>query len=322
MAENTPTQANDEIDLGILFDKIKSFFKSILIGIVQIIQFFWKHKVRLIIVLVIGVGLQFLFTSVSKKVYKNEFLLKTNFGSVEYAYSKVNYIDSKLKSKDTMFLKSVFGTYYEKVKEVTIEPVIDVYSLVNKSEENKETFELLLDEFGDFSFIQEELNINEYPNHKIKIYVKGLENNELLANNLYVYLSNNPFYIKLKNNALQNIDEQLIENKKIRAQIDSIIDNELNQIDFSSKKDNTISLSASQDFKGLLNQKKSLLYEDLKLQNQITEKDQILKIVDVSYAVKSEEYNISKFLIPSLSIFFYCIFFLFNFLKTKMEKYL
>lgn len=47
---------------------------------------------------------------------------------------------------------------------------------------------------------------------------------------------------------------------------------------FLTPKDNSIRLSVSQDLKALLDQKKSLSYEYLRLQNQISEKDQVLKI--------------------------------------------
>jgi hypothetical protein len=152
MSEQTSQNASDEIDLGVVFEKIKSFFKSILIGIIQIFQFFWKHKVRLIILLIISISLQYVLYTQSEKVYTNEYLLRTNFDSTEYLYNKVNSLNTKLESEDTVFLKQVFGIHYNKVNELEVVPVIDVYNLVDKSENNKEIFELLLDEYGDISF--------------------------------------------------------------------------------------------------------------------------------------------------------------------------
>ena len=322
MAENIPTQANEEIDLGVLFDKIKFFLKSVLVGIAKVIQFFWKHKWRLIIVGVLGVFFHLLFVKVNKKTFENEFLVKANFNSVEYLYNKVKYIDAKLKSNDTIFLESVFGKDYKRVKEVSVEPVIDVYALVSKSEENKETFELLLNEFGNFKFIEEKLNINEYPTHRIKVLIKEESKNEVISSAFYNYIEENTFYNKLKANELKNISKQLTENQKIRKQIDSLIDNRDYTFDFHSKENNSINFSTSQDFNSLLQQKRSLLYQDLKLENELTEKNQVLKIIDASFAVLTKEHNPSKLIFSLLLILAYCTFFFFKFIFYKVSRLL
>lgn len=322
MAENIPTQNAEEIDLGYLFERIKSLFKSILIGIVSIIQFFWKHKFRLIVILVVGLALHYLYSSFNKKVYSNEFLIKANFGSVEYLYSKVDYIDSKLKSNDTLFLKTVFGDNYERVREVNVEPVIDVYSLINKSEENKAAFELLFDEFGDFSFIEEDLNIREYPLHKIKVFIKGENNNDVISNNFYEFLASNPFYNELKKNLIENLHSQLLENKKIRAQIDSIVKEQNATFGFTPDENNSVNFSGSQDFRGLLNQKSNLLSIDLEIKDRIKSEDKVIKIVDTSFSVLSEELNFSKFLIPFVLVFVYCMFYFLKYISRKTINYI
>jgi len=108
MSEQTSQNASDEIDLGVVFEKIKSFFKSILIGIIQIFQFFWKHKFVLAGLLVIGVGIQYYLKSTSESTFLNQFLVRTNYGSTEYVYSKVNSINSKLETGDSLYNKDIF----------------------------------------------------------------------------------------------------------------------------------------------------------------------------------------------------------------------
>ena len=320
MSEQTSQNASDEIDLGVVFEKIKSFFKSILIGIIQIFQFFWKHKLRLIILLAIGLGLQFLFLNQIEKIYSNEYLVRTNYDSTEYLYSKVNAINSKLKAEDSLFIKDVFGENYVRVKEVEVVPVIDVYELVNKSEENKEAFELLLDEFGDISFLEDEININEYPTHKIKIYIKGQADNEMISNRLYDHLASNPYYNELKIKTLESYKDQLEQNKTIRIQIDSIVKNQKGNT-LPKLDNNAINFSGSQDLNELLNQKQELLVKDLTLRNRLSSDNQVLKIIDSSFGVFSQERNQSYFIIPSIFLGIYSLFFFFKYLSGKISRF-
>ena len=321
MSDPNSKNASDEIDLGVLFDKIKSLFKSVLIGIVQIFQFFWKHKIRLFIVLLIGVGLQYLFSKQIDKVYVNEYLVRTNFGSTEYLYSKVKSINAKLKSDDSLFLKNVFGSQYERVDEVEAVPVVDVYGLVNRSEENREVFELLLDEYGDISFLEEEINVNEYPTHKIKIYINGIENNEAISNRAFNFLSSNSYFDELRKTALESYKERLDENKRIRAQIDSII-REQNGSTLPKLNNNAISFTGSQDLRELLSQKKGLLDNDLALRNQLSTNNEVLKTIDSSFGVLSEDRNRSPFIIPLTLVGIYILFFFFRYLKKKIQLFI
>ncbi|MBZ9652267.1 GumC domain-containing protein [Psychroflexus montanilacus] len=320
--QDHPTQSSsDEIDLGVVFEKIKLFFKSILIGIVQVFQFFWKHKFVLLGLLVIGFVLQYYIKSISEPTYTNQFLIQTNYKSTEYLYDKVNSINAKIESKDTADLKVIFGNAYARVKEVEVEPVIDVYSLVNESTETKETFELLLDEFGDFSFVEDKININEYPTHKLKIHIKGKQDNESIAKKLYASFAENPFYEKKKNLTLENLQEQLLENKTIRSQIDSIIKEQKGTLDFSTADNNSINFSGSQNLQGLLNLKRLSLETDLELIEKIATEDEVLKIVDTTFGVYDDEKNISYLVIPQILIGLYCLVFLLVYLKKKILNF-
>ena len=320
MSEQTSQNASEEIDLGVVFEKIKSLFKSILIGIMQIFQFFWKHKFVLAGLLVIGIGIQYYLKSTSESTFLNQFFVRTNYGSTEYVYSKVNSINSKLKTGDSLYNEDIFGEYYDRVKEVEVVPVIDVYDLVNKSEQNKETFKLLLNEFGDISFLEDEININEYKTHKIKIYINGQANNEMISNLLYDHLASNTYYNELKVSTLENLGEQLIENKRIRQQIDSIVKENKTNIGFSNDEKNSINFSGSQNLRELLDQKRVLLRNDIQIQEQLTSEDEVLKIIDSSFGIYDEERTSSFLKIPVGLVGLYCLFFFLKFIARRALK--
>ena len=320
MSEQTSQNTSDEIDLGVVFEKIKSFFKSILIGIIQIFQFSWKHKFALAGLLVIGVGIQLYLKSTTEATFLNQFLVRTNYGSTEYLYSKVNSINLKLEAEDSLYIQDIFGEHYDKVKEIEVVPVIDVYGLVNKSEENKETFELLLDEYGDISFLSDEMNINEYAIHKIKIYIEGQTDNEMISNRLYDHLASNSYYNELKTATLESYKEQLEQSKTIRTQIDSILKdqkgNTLPKLD-----NNAINFSGSQDLNDLLSRKQRLLIDDLSLKNRLSSNDEVLKIIDSSFGVFSKERNQSYLIIPSILLGIYFLFFFFRYLSIRILSF-
>jgi hypothetical protein len=322
MSEQTSQNTSDEIDLGVVFEKIKSFFKSILIGIIQIFQFFWKHKFALAGLLVIGVGIQLYLKSTTESTFSNQFLVKANYGSTEYVYSKVNSINLKLEEdRDTTYLKEIFGEQFIRVNELEVIPVIDVYGLVNKSEQNKETFELLLDEFGDISFLSDEININEYSTHKIKIYIEGQTDNEMISNRLYRYLASNLYYNELKTTTLKSYKDQLEQNKTIRIQIDDILKdhkgNTLPRLD-----NNAINFSGSQDLKELLSRKKELLLNDLSLKNRLSSNDEVLKIIDSSFGVYDTERTINFLIIPILLVGLYCFIFFVRYLAKRATRFI
>ena len=319
MSEHFSTNqgSNEEVDLSVVFEKIRSFFKSILIGIVQIFQFFWKHKFKLVGLLIIGFVLQYYIKSISEFTYTNQFLIQTNYKSTEYLYDKVKSINTKIDSEDTTDLRAIFGSEYKRVKEIEVEPVIDVYSLVNKSEESHETFELLLDEFGDFSFVEEKININEYSNHKLKIYVKGKEENESIAKQLYASLATNQFYDEIKDLTLENLKEQLIENKKMRLQIDSIVKEQKGSLDFSTADNNSINFSGSQNLQELLNLKRVLLSSDLTIREQMSSEDEFLKIVDSSFGVMHQDKIRQPYTLPLILLGLYIFVFFIRYLSKN-----
>jgi hypothetical protein len=232
----------------------------------------------------------------------------------------VNSINSKLETGDSLYNEDIFGEYYDRVKEVEVVPVIDVYELVNKSEENKETFELLLDEFGDISFLEDEININEYPTHKIKIYIKGQADNEMISNRLYNHLASNLYYNELKTAALESYKEQLEQSKTIRSQIYSILKDQKGNT-FPKLDNNAINFSGSQDLNELLSRKQALLTNELSIRNRLSSNDEVLKIIDSSFGVFSEERSQFYFIIPSIFLGIYFLFFFFRYLSRRILSF-
>lgn len=317
MAENTPTQTNEEIDLGVLFDKIKSFFKSILIGVVQIIQFFWKHKYPLIVVGILGIAVGLYFAKTSEKTHLNELLVQPNYKSTQYVYDKVNAVNKKIISGDSIFLSDIFGANYKKVKEIEIEPVVDVYGLVSESEEIQETFRVLFVENGDASFFEDDVNKINYTQHKIRILVKGEKDNESITMQFFDYLNSNLFYQKQNEVIYKRLKDQIEENELMRRQIDSVI--AYVQKNPSPQLSNQgLSFSGSQEISELIDRKRSLFVNDFDLLRRLATEEDVIALVDKTTGIMDRSYNFSFKIVPFLFVGIYCFIFLFIYLRRKV----
>ena len=319
MAENIQTQNTDEIDLGYLFERIKSLFKSILIGIVSIIQFFWKHKFRLIGVGVLGIALGLYLAKTNEKNYVSELLIKPNYNSTQYVYDKVKAISYKITNSDSIYLQEVFGSNYKKVKNIEIEPIIDVYDLVKESEETKETFRTLFIENGDFSFFEEDINKIAYSNHKIKLIIEGKEDNEKITSQFFEFLSVNPFYENQKNLVIQQVKKELEENKFILKQIDTVITS-VQSNPTPSVSSQGISFTGSQEVFELLNRKQIIFNNNILLLEKIALEDEVIKLIDYNTAMLDRSYNFSYRIVPVLFVLGYCLIFFLLYLRRKLKS--
>ena len=319
MAENIQTQNTDEIDLGYLFERIKSLFKSILIGIVSIIQFFWKHKFRLIGVGVLGIAIGLYLAKTNEKNYVSELLIKPNYNSTQYVYDKVKAISYKITNSDSIYLQEVFGSNYKKVKNIEIEPIIDVYDLVKESEETKETFRTLFIENGDFSFFEEDINKIAYSNHKIKLIIEGKEDNEKITSQFFEFLSVNPFYENQKNLVIQQVKKELEENKFILKQIDTVITS-VQSNPTPSVSSQGISFTGSQEVFELLNRKQIIFNNNILLLEKIALEDEVIKLIDYNTAMLDRSYNFSYRIVPVLFVLGYCLIFFLLYLRRKLKS--
>jgi hypothetical protein len=319
MAENIQTQNTDEIDLSVFFKKIESFFKSILLGIIMFFRFLWKHKIRLLILLLIGIFLKLFITTQISRIYVSELLVRSNFGSTEYLYGKIKSINSKIDKEDTLYLKNVFGKNHHRVKELEVVPVIDVYHMMDNTDGKQELFKLLFEEFGDIAFLEEDINVNEYPNHKVRVFINGAEENKNIADALLIFLLDNSFYNDLKLNHLESYGEQLKENKIMRSQIDSIIEHRNNKT--PKPGNNAVNFEISQDLSLLLKQKQNILLNNLELKTALTSENEVIKVIASSYGLLSEKRNLIYTILPFILAAVYCLVYFSNYLVKRILRF-
>ncbi|MFN2260575.1 MAG: hypothetical protein ABR595_00725 [Psychroflexus sp.] len=320
MSQDSANKNSDEIELGEVLRKIKSLVKSVLIEIIKIFRFLYKHKFILVALFIIGyVGGYFLNESKEKK-YVNEVLVKPNYKSAEYLYSKVEAIDNKLSSNDSIYLKSIFGDNYKQVSSIEVEPVLDIYDLVSQSDEHKETFQMLFKEQGNIEFLEEPVNVRNYPVHKLRVIVKGKENHQVLTEQFLKFVSQNPFYERQKEFIITDLQNQLKENAFMRQQVDSIVAKSQSE-NSPNITTSEISFSGSQSLHELLVQKKRLLINDAEIKETLTTEDEVINIIDASFKISDKEYNRSYKLLAVVLVLLYCLIFFFRYLSKQALRF-
>ncbi len=142
--------SSEEVDLGYLLKKSNDIFKGFARAILKIIDFFKKHFIILIVIILIGFGFGLYKDYNEVKSYNNELIVIPNFGSVDYLYDKVEALNSKIASKDTIYLKQILGANYSKLNLIEIEPIVDLYNFISEISSKYRYFENYFTKSGFF----------------------------------------------------------------------------------------------------------------------------------------------------------------------------
>ncbi len=326
MSEQSSNQKpnDDEIDLGVVFGEIKRLFISFLKAFFSIFIFIYKHKFVLIVLLVSGIIAGYFWDKVSKPDYKSNLTLVTNYSSTDYLYSKIEALESKIKQEDSIYLQQVFGQHYDLVKNVKVEPILDIYKFIAQSEINKEIFELLLDEQDNVDeFLESPINSYNYPYHKVNFIIKGQNHHELISNQFISYINDNKYFNDIKEILVENYEQQLIQNKEVIKQIDNIIES-VNQDQNTLIENLKVSVGEDEMINDLLQKKKDLLINNGQLKTQIQNQQNIIKTVDSNYALEDKEKitkKDKKYLLPLLLVGLYMLIYLTKYLLSKAKRF-
>ena len=323
MSENKENSNNldEEIDLRVVIRYINSLINSLIRGLIQIVRFFYKYKIQVILLIVLGGVLGYFADNYAKLKYKSNFVVSSNFESADYLYNKVELFENKIKQKDTVFLKEIFGENYKLVKGIEIEPVIDIYDFINSNEINVELFELLSDNEDLKEFVTNPVNSMNYEFHKINLYIMGKMNHEALSDSFFEYLNSNVYFERLKTITLESNKKLLRENDSSLSQINELI----NSISKSGIGDNmVISVTEKPVLDDLLERKRRLINEEKDLRNNIQNKTEIITTVDANYSLDYERElfeKSKKILIPLFFVILFSSYFLIKLLVKKGKQF-
>lgn len=222
----TPPNASDnqEIDLNQLTKKISAWFNNFAYFVFNSIQFFLKHGIALLLLLILGLTAGY-YLNIVQKNYDHKIIVIPNFDSAEYLYSKINLLNVKIKDNDTLFLKSLGIKDPKKLKKIEIEAVVDPYTFVKNSESNMELLKLIAEDGSMEKVVNEEMTSMKYEYHKIFFTTRDTINRDNTIGPIMKYLNDNNYFTLVQEQIIVNLKNKIIFTEQTLNQVNGILDN-------------------------------------------------------------------------------------------------
>jgi len=319
MNDQNKKTMSEEIELSVFFTGFKNFFVNILKLLFKALSFYRKYTV-IVLILVFGgaVGGYFMDSSFTKN-YKNEIIVIPNYGSTEYLYGTIEMINSKIKNKDNIFFEKLKLLTYNSIKEIQIEPVKDVYTLVKQEKTNIDVFKLLTEK-GDLAKVTSDLNTSQhFKFHKITIYKKGSSVDDDGITALLTYLNQNAYYDEYGKVAIDFTKNKIVKNTEMIAQIDSLLNTFGKKA--SATKDNGISINQNSQLNDLVLTKEALFSDTKKMQLDLVDSGKTIREVSVIKDIIEEKIIASKMVsLPLLLLALFSGVFLLRYVFSYLKK--
>ena len=319
----------DEIDLIQIFEAFKKTFIGFLVLLFNAWNFIIKKWIVIVSLLIIGVLLGYFLQSSYKPNKTAEVLLKVNFEAVAYLYKEVELLNNKIKQKDSIFISSLgLSTDSTEVKSLEVTPIVNLNDVVRKyGADNSRTLESLLKnvEFEGEELILTETFISDYKYHTINF---KLSNNATLqsVSNIIKYFNSNKILEKVRDNKTENLNNRIINNKKIITQIDDLIDTYSSNKSISTSSNVIYVVDKDFNMDQILEKKMTLLKENEYLSQDLLYLEEIFVIINkpqlskVDNNFKSNKMIYYPFLLVAIFLFFAFIKHSYNYIKQYSEN--
>jgi hypothetical protein len=309
---NTPENTqNDtqEIDLGQVGKGISNAFNSLIISFFTLI-FFIKRKIILIgILFIIGATLGYLADK-TIKVYTHKVIVIPNFGSVDYLYSKVELLNTKIKEGDTVFLKDIGIKNTKKFSKISIEPIIDPYKFVDNKKENFELLKLMAEDGSIDKIITNKNTSKNYPYHEITFTTLNETSDDKVINPVLAFLNDSDYFKQLQKVVAASNELRIKTNEEIIGQIDGFL-NEFNQSmsGASPKSDKLIYYNENSQLNDVIQTKEATVRELGVLRVSVVNQQKVVNDISTTLNIKNTE-SVNgklKFVLPILFVFLYLL---------------
>ena len=318
-------QNNDsqEIDLSQISKKIGGFFEDLSTSVFKGFLFIMRNIIWVGILFIIGAGLG-LYLDKTTKIYDNQIIVTPNFGAVDYLYSKVELINSKIEDGDTLFLKEIVGIKEpRKVKGVKITPIVDVYKFIENKSQNFDLIKLMAEDGDIKKIVNESLTSKNYPYQTIAFATLGETSDEKTVKPILNYLNDSDYYMIIQKEYLNNIRIKMTQNDSIISQIDGFLNAFKGTVNGSQKSDKLVYYNENSQLNDVIKTKDLLVYEQGVHRIELVNLDKIVKDTGVTLNVKSTKIvnGKMKLILPLLLVGLFVIgSFLKSYYRNQMTK--
>src|SRR5690606_13133029 len=179
---NTNNQNNSqEIDLARLYNNITS---SIALKIYNLMQFFLKNIIYIIILFVVGAAIGFYIDKQKNKLYEHQVILALNFDSSSYLYNKIQNLDKE---------------EFPEITSARIEPIIDVVTFIQAKWDNIKIAEYLSENnISIHKYKKGEQTEKIYRYHLLTLNSEDKDVNGSIINGFLEKLNQEPYFLNRK----------------------------------------------------------------------------------------------------------------------------
>ncbi len=285
MSATPQNNDNQEIDLSQISMKIGNFFENISTSIFKGILFFKRNILWVGILFILGAGLGFYLDRTSK-VYDNQVILSPNFGSNDYLYSKVELIKSKIKDRDTVFLKSIGLKNTQKLINIELEPIVDVYKFIDNKATNFDLIKLMAEDGEISKIVKDNMTSKNYPFHLLKLTtIKALPTDDIV-NPLLNYLNDSEYFKTNQKGYLNNVKIKMAENDSIIKQINGVLNNIINTTG-NPKSSSLVYYNDNMQLNDIIKTKDALVTEQGTHRLELINYDRVVKDISIVINVKN-----------------------------------
>lgn len=284
MSSKPQNNDSQEIDLSQISKKVGDFFENVATSIFKVFLFFKRNILWVVILFILGAGLG-LYLDKTTKIYDNQIIVSPNFGSVDYLYSKIELINSKIEDGDTLFLKNVVGIKKPiKFKGISIVPITDVYKFIDNKTQNFDLIKLMAEDGDIKKILNESLTSKNYPYHTISFVTINQTSNENTVQPILNYVNNSDYYKVIQKEYMDNIRIKMTENDSLISQINGLLNS------FNGKSgDKMVYYSEKSQLSDVIKTKDQLVYEQGLHRIELINLDKIIKDTATTLNVKNNK---------------------------------
>lgn len=318
-------QESKEIDVFDISKSISNFFERVNTSAFRFVYFFVRNWIIVLILAILGFGLGW-YIDANKKSYNNEIIVTPNFGSVDYLYSKIDLLQAKIASEDTVFLKNVVGIPNPKsILKIEVKPISDAFKFVEDKEQNFELIKLIAEDGDINKVLVDNVTSKNYTYHTISFVSNGLAEEKTLVTPLLKFLNSSEYFDAVQKIGLKNMQQQIAQNDSIIAQIDNVLNGFSSTVKNNSKNDKLVYYNENTQLNDIIKTKQYLVTEQGKNRLQLINFDKTIKEINSTLNIKSTKFinGKLKFIFPILLIFMFgCIYLFRGFYRKQSQKYL
>ena len=215
-------QKKDEVDFSNFSEGVGKTMSGVGGFVFKTMQFFIRNIIIVAILLIVGFALGMYLDSSAKK-FNHTITVTPNFGSVDYLYSKIDLLQSKIRENDTVFLKTAGFTNPDEIRKIKIEPIIDIYKLAKQEDIYFKTLSLLSEGASIQQVMEDKVTARNYKFHQILFSTRNPITEKGVIAQLLNFLNDSPFYAKMQIESRKNLDIRIAANDKTLEEVDNIL---------------------------------------------------------------------------------------------------